>query len=152
MKKMIPAIASALALLLALFTLTACGSSTPAADTSGNSYKDGTYTGVSGADEKGAYGEITLVIRGGEISDCTYVTYQKDGTIKAEDYGKVNGEIENPDYYEKAQLAVRAMQQYADELAQKKNPKDVEAVSGATNSYNQFQEAAFQALDEAQAD
>jgi major membrane immunogen (membrane-anchored lipoprotein) len=125
----------------------ACGSS--GGDAESASYTDGVYTAVSSPDDKEAYGEVTITIEGGEIADCSYVTYQKDGTIKAEDYGKVNGQIENQDFYDKAQLAVVTMQKYADELILKKNPKDVDAISGATIAYNQFRESVEKALSEA---
>ncbi|SHI03152.1 Major membrane immunogen, membrane-anchored lipoprotein [Sporobacter termitidis DSM 10068] len=132
-----------LVLLLALPLLTGCGGSGNAA------YKDGTYTGKSSEDDKGAYGEATIIIEGNKITDCKYVTWQKDGTVKDENYGKVNGEISNQDYYDKAQRAVEAMQQYAQKLVEVQKAADVDAVSGATISYNQFKEAVNSALDEA---
>ena len=112
-------------------------------------YRDGAYTGRSGADDTGAWGEVSVVIRDGKITACTFVTYQKDGVIKGEDYGKVNGEISNRAYYDKAQLAVRAMQTYAEALPQKQTPEAVDSISGATIAYNQFTEAALMALDAA---
>lgn len=112
-------------------------------------YKDGTYIGKSGEDDNGAYGEATITVEGGKITDCEYVTWQKDGTVKDENYGKVNGEISNQDYYDKAQLAVDAMEQYARQLVEVQRPEDVDAVSGATISYDQFNEAVSDALEEA---
>jgi major membrane immunogen (membrane-anchored lipoprotein) len=112
-------------------------------------YKDGAYTGRSGADDTGAYGEVTLTIAGGKVTDCRFVTWQKDGTIKDADYGKVNGEISNQAYYDKAQLAVRAMQQYAAQYLETQDLKALDAVSGATIAYNQFIEAAEIALEQA---
>ncbi|MDR3200954.1 MAG: FMN-binding protein [Spirochaetales bacterium] len=109
-------------------------------------YTDGEYTGISGKDDKGAYGEVTITIKDGKVADCRFVTYQKDGTIKGENYGKVNGTISNQDYYEKAQLAIRAMAQYEREYNQSKDLDKVNAVSGATNSYDQFIEAVENAL------
>jgi major membrane immunogen (membrane-anchored lipoprotein) len=58
-------------------------------------------------------GEVTVTIAAGKIRGCDFVTWQKDGTVKDGDYGKINGEILNRDYYDKAQLAVRAMRKYA---------------------------------------
>lgn len=112
-------------------------------------YKDGTYTGKSGEDDRGAFGEATVTVAGGRITDCKYVTWQKDGSIKDENYGKVNGEVSNQDYYNKAQLAVAAMKQYADRLVEAQNLADVDTISGATIAFNQFKEAAGRALDEA---
>jgi major membrane immunogen (membrane-anchored lipoprotein) len=127
------------AVLLAFF-LAGCGSP---------GYKDGTYTGRSGPDDSGAYGEVSLTISGEKITDCRFVTWQKDGSVKDENYGKVNGEISNQSYYDKAQLAVRAMEQYARELGRSGSLKDVQAVSGATIAYDQFREAVEEALEAA---
>jgi major membrane immunogen (membrane-anchored lipoprotein) len=131
-------------LALALFAAAGCGNS----NVDITLLADGEYHGVSDVDDNGAYGDITITVADGKITDCAYVTYEKDGGVKDEDYGKVNGEISNPDYYQKAQLAVAAMQTYADELARTGNPQEVDAVSGATNSYDQFQEAVADALRE----
>ena len=113
------------------------------------SYADGTYTGKSGPDDDGALGEVTLTIAGGKISACVFVTRQKDGSVKYQNYGKINGEISNQSYYEKAQLAVEAMKKYAADLGRIGSLDGVEAVSGATISYNQFTEAVEEALDAA---
>lgn len=113
------------------------------------SYKNGTYTGKSSEDDRGAYGEATITIADNKITDCKYVTWQSDGRVKDEEYGEVNGKISNQDYYDKAQLAVEAMTQYARELVEVQKLEDVDAVSGATIAYNQFVEAAKKALEEA---
>lgn len=114
-------------------------------------YTAGIYIGTSGEDDRGAYGEVTLTIDNNQITGCNFVTWQTDGTTKDENYGKVNGEISNQDYYDKAQLAVAAMQQYARQLVEAQKLEDVDAISGATIAYNQFSEAVLDALEEAQA-
>ncbi|MDR1251936.1 MAG: FMN-binding protein [Treponema sp.] len=121
----------------AVFLMAGCGNS---------GYKDGTYSGRSGPDDDGAFGEVTLTIADGKITGCGFVTWQKDGSIKDENYGKINGEIANRSYYEKAQLAVTAMEKYALDLSTTGSLNDVEAVTGATIAYNQFREAAEEAL------
>ncbi|MDR2184461.1 MAG: FMN-binding protein [Treponema sp.] len=113
------------------------------------SYRDGVYSGKSSADDTGAWGEVTITIAGARITGCQFITRQKDGTVKDENYGKVNGEISNQDYYNKAQLAVRAMDQYAGDLTEKQRLKDIDTVSGATIAYNQFIEAVENALETA---
>jgi major membrane immunogen (membrane-anchored lipoprotein) len=112
----------------------------------GAGYKDGAYMGKSGEDDTGAWGELTVTIAGGKVSACTFRTYQKDGSVKDENYGKVNGEISNQAYYDKAQLAVRAMEKYTADFSRAGSLKDVEAVSGATIAWDQFNEAAVEAL------
>jgi major membrane immunogen (membrane-anchored lipoprotein) len=121
-------------------TLAGCGAA---------AYQDGTFTGASGPDDTGAYGEVSVTIKDGKVESCRFVTYQKDGTIKGEDYGKVNGEISNQDYYNKAQLALRAMESYEREYNQAKSLDAVQAVSGATIAYDQFTEAVENALEKA---
>lgn len=112
-------------------------------------YKDGTYIGKSSEDDRGAYGEAAITIEDNRITGCKYVTWQKDGTIKDENYGKVNGEISNQEFYDKAQLAVQAMKQYAEKLVEVQKLEGVDAIAGATISYNQFHEAVNNALGEA---
>ncbi|ATW27391.1 FMN-binding protein [Candidatus Formimonas warabiya] len=131
-------------LALTLLLLSGCGNGSDS-----SAYQDGTYTGKSSPDDRGAYGEATVTIADHKITACTYVTRQKDGTVKDEEYGKVNGEISNQDYYDKAQLAVKAMQQYARQLVEVQKPEDVDAVSGATIAYDQFMEAVKNALEAA---
>jgi major membrane immunogen (membrane-anchored lipoprotein) len=127
-------------LLFVLALIFGCGSA---------SYKDGVFIGKSSEDDSGAYGEVTLTIKSGEITDCQFVTWQKDGSVKGEEYGKVNGVISNQDYYDKAQLAVKAMAQYAEQLRTGNSLDAVDVVSGATNSYDQFTEAVQDAFEQA---
>ena len=131
----------ALILVLALALLSGCVRSA--------ALKDGSYVGQSAKDDRGAHAEVSIRIQDGKITECQFVTWQQDGTLKDENYGKVNGEITNPDTYEKAQVAVRAMEQYAQQLVQVQKPKDVDAVSGATATHQQFVQAAEAALKEA---
>ena len=144
MKKLPKITAQVCAAVIVSFAAAGCGGA-PA-------YKDGVYKAVSSKDRRGAYGEATITVKNGEIADSKYVTYLKEGEdkIKDQDYGKVNGEISNRDFYNKAQLAVQAMQVYNDKLKQSKSLKGIDAVSGATESYRQFMEAAEKALKAAQ--
>ncbi|MDR3146012.1 MAG: FMN-binding protein [Treponema sp.] len=128
-------------LLLPVLFLASCGKA---------SYPDGVYAGRSGEDDTGAWGEVRVTVAGGKVTDCSFVTRQKDGAIKDEQYGKINGEISNQIYYEKAQLAVEAMGKYAaDYVKAAGDIKAVEAVGGATIAYNQFIEAVEDALEKA---
>ncbi|MDR3259310.1 MAG: FMN-binding protein [Fusobacteriaceae bacterium] len=131
-------------LLLALFLISACNESNRQF-----AYKDGTYIGKSREDDTGAYGEVTIIITSGQISSCKFVTWQADGSIKDMEYGKVNGEVSNKDYYNKAQLAVDAMEKYAKQYEQTKKTKNVDVIAGATIAYDQFLEAVNSALKDA---
>lgn len=123
------------------------------------SYADGTYTAQSSVyegleDEDGdeggdGYGVVTITVKDNVITDCEFTTYMTDGTVKDEEYGKKDGEIANQDYYNKAQRAVKASQNYAEQLAAKGDLKQVDAISGATISYDEFKEAVRLALKQA---
>jgi major membrane immunogen (membrane-anchored lipoprotein) len=123
--------------LVCFFALLSCGKT---------AYRDGVYTGTSSPDDSGAYGTIRITISGGRISGCDFITIQKDGSVKDENYGKVNGEISNVDFYNKAQLAVRAMEQYARDFVETQELNKIDTVSGATIAHDQFTEAADNAL------
>jgi major membrane immunogen (membrane-anchored lipoprotein) len=112
-------------------------------------HNDGVYSGRSGEDDTGAWGEVTITITDGRIAACEFITREKDGTVKGENYGKINGEIASQDYYDKAQHAVRAMEQYAKDYVEKQRLKDVDAISGATIAWDQFNEAVAYALEKA---
>ena len=137
----------ALYALMTLALLTACGGSA--------SYADGVYTGTSSVyegddDGSGAgYGVATVTIQGGAITACEFQTYEPDGTLKDEDYGKQNGEVANRDFYNKAQRAVQASAKYGGMLVEAGSLKGVDAISGATISYGEFQEAVEDALSQA---
>lgn len=141
--------------MLALTLFTGCGSSTketspaPAAGKQAKALKDGTYTAKSGPDDRGAVGEVTLVIEKGKIVKADYKGVMKDGKIKDVDYGKTNGTIENQAFYNKAQHAVKSLATYGPKLVETQDLGKVDAVSGATLSYNQFAEAVKKALDQA---
>ena len=122
-------------------------------------YADGTYTAQSSVyegleDEDGdeggdGYGVVTITVKDNVIVDCEFTTYMTDGTVKDEDYGKKDGEIANQDYYNKAQRAVQASANYAEQLAAKGDLKQVDAITGATISYDEFKEAVRLALKQA---
>ena len=118
-------------------------------------YADGTYEGKSQVyqgDEEGngdGYGVAVVVIKDNQITSCQFHTYQIDGILKDKEYGKKQGAVANADYYNKAQRAVMACGKYAQALTQTGKLKDVDVISGATISYNEFKEAVKEALDKA---
>jgi major membrane immunogen (membrane-anchored lipoprotein) len=135
--------------LLAAAIATGCGS---------KSYADGTYTGQSSIYESdeddgngNGYGVAEITIKDGQITDCTFTTYEPDGTLKDSDYGMQNGEVANRDYYNKAQKAIAACEKYAANLVETNSIDEVDAISGATINYNNFKEAVNDALKQAEA-
>lgn len=143
-------------ILAVLLTLTAatvlfCGCSQQV------SYKDGTYEGKSSVYETGdgeedagsGYGVVKLTIKDNKITACEFNTYEEDGTLKDDDYGKKDGEIANQDFYNKAQKAQKACAEYAKALVEKNAPEQVDVISGATVNNTEFLEAVYDALDKA---
>lgn len=135
---------------LACLSLTACGSESV-------SYVDGTYTGTSsvyenddGTEDGNGYGVVTITIEGGVITDCEFLTYETDGTLKDENYGMEGGTVSNRDYYSKAQKAVAAVPEYAAQLVETGSLDEIDAISGATVNYNSFVEAVKNALAQAE--
>ncbi len=123
--------------LLLVFTMTSCSSDSSA-------LKDGTYEAKSSVDDSGGYAVVKLVIKNGEIDSVEYNSYDKKDQLKDDNYGKDTG---NDEFYKKAQKAVEGMKSYQKQINEKKKLELVEAVSGATVSYNQFEEAMQKALD-----
>lgn len=121
------------------------------ATTHTGAYKDGTYIGRSDPDPdlRDAVGELTLTILNGKITQAEYKGIQKDGTVKDSDYGKTNGKIENREFYNKAQQALKGAMTYGPKLVETQDVDRVDSISGATLSYKQFREAGHKALDQA---
>ena len=139
MKKIIISAAA----VLCLAALAGCGSAV--------TYKDGTYEARSseyvnedGSEDGNGYGIVTVTVKDGVISDCTF------GTQKGEEYGKKSGSIANKDFYNKAQKAVAACDRYAENLVLAGSIDGVDAISGATINYGQFTEAVAAALSQAE--
>ncbi|MBR1797042.1 MAG: FMN-binding protein [Clostridiales bacterium] len=132
---------------LSLGAFSACGKKT---------YKDGTYTGqsevyIDDSEEGNGYGVVTLTIEGGVITECEFLTYEPDGTLKDENYGTQNGEVANEGFYTRAQRALAGSREYARLLVETQDYHSIDAISGATISYGQFMEAVDNALSQAEA-
>ena len=130
--------------------LTACGGSTKLAD---GSYEgtSSVYTNPDGSDAGNGYGVVKITVKDNAITECSFKTYEPDGKEKDSEYGKKQGSVANRDFYNKAQKAVKACDEYANLLVQSGNPDDIDAISGATINHDQFVEAAKIALDAAKA-
>lgn len=140
--------------------LTACSSGGESADTSAAEslteaadasagavvYKDGTYTGESDKDEHGGMIKVTIEIKDSAISTVTTENLDKEGKEKGEEYGK---ETNNEGLYKKAQASVAGTAQYGPALEAAKDISKVDAVSGATESYEAFKVAVNRALESA---
>ena len=136
------------------FSLAACGGSSSSKTSVNASYNDGTYEGRSSdfeADESGngaGYGQVTIEIKDNKIVSCEFELHELDGTLKDETYG---ADLVKENRL-KAQKAVQSAPKYASQLVEAGNIDGVDAISGATISYNEFTEAVNDALSKAVAE
>lgn len=137
--------AVAAAVLMMSLVLCGCGGKKTQIPTS---FRDGTYSGRSSdfdEDETGngsGYGEVEITIENGKISACTFTMYELDGTLKDESYG---ADLSKENRL-KAQKAVQSAEKYAQMLVEAGSLDGVDAITGATISYNEFIEAVTDAL------
>lgn len=104
---------------------------------------DGTYTAEGTADDYGWTPYVTLEIAGGKITTVDF-DYKNGDTLKSED----------EEYNSKMESAVGTkpevfLPEYEAALVETQDIAEVDTISGATQSYNEFVELAQEALGEA---
>lgn len=114
----------------AALMLTACSSG----------YADGTYEGKSSPDDEGDYATVKITVADNVITACEFKTYESNGEEKGEEYAASA---------EEAAAAVASVPEYEKQLVNTGDISQVEAISGATINYNQFNEAVYDALAKA---
>ena len=130
-----------------LLSFSACGSS----GAGPVNYSDGTYSGRSSnfdEDENGngaGYGEVSIKIENNTITECTFRMYNLDGTLKDDSYG---ADLSRENRL-KAQKAVQSADKYAAAVIGKGSADDIDVISGATISCQEFKEAVGDALKKA---
>ena len=147
---------SAVLLLSISITAIGCGDEKPAPQGEGKQaqqaasldmtgVKDGTYAADSGRHEKLGYSHVELTIKDGAIVNVVHTGIDRDGKPKDEHYG----EGRDTGIQKKAQVAYKAIDAYASQLVSKKDLAKVDAIAGATVSYDQFKEAVTKAVEQA---
>ena len=107
--------------------------------------KDGTFAGDSSKHEQLGHSHVELTIANGAITKVVHTGFDKDGKVKDENYG-----ADKPEgVRKKAQNAYKAIGSYASQLESKKDLAKVDAIAGATVSYDQFNEAVAKAVEAA---
>ena len=107
--------------------------------------KDGIYTVESSRDEKLGKSILNLTINDGKITNVEFTGYDLFGNEKNESYGSMLSEGD----YKKAQIAVKAIKIYPQQLLETQNLDEVDAISGASVSYGQFVETVEKAVADA---
>ena len=130
--------------------LTGCGEEKPAPKPAQNKIdlsnaRDGTYTVESSLDEKLGKSVLTLTIKDKKIVAADFEGYDLLGNVKGEDYGSLLGK-DSADY-KKAQTAVKAIKIYPAQLVETQDLNKVDAISGASISYEQFVETTKRAVE-----
>lgn len=103
-------------------------------------YKDGTYEGKSTPDEDGEYSSVKITVKDDLITACEFKTYESNGEVKGEEYAESS---------EEAAAAVASVSEYEKQLVKCGDISAVDAISGATENYNQLNEAVYDALGKA---
>ncbi len=111
-----------------------------------SSANDGTYTAESSRDEKLGHSTLTLTIENHRITGAKFTGFDLFGNVKDESYGSLLSEGD----YKKAQVAVKAIATYSQQLVETQDLKKVDAISGASISYSQFVETTKKAVEAAQ--
>ena len=105
-------------------------------------FEDGTYTAESQPDERGWKGVIEIVVEGGEIVSVDYDELDEEGNRKSED-----------DEYAEAMKGAsgvspaEAYEQLETALVNRQDPDEIDLVTGATSSSEQFKSLAKEALN-----
>jgi major membrane immunogen (membrane-anchored lipoprotein) len=105
-------------------------------------YEDGTYTAESEPDERGWRGRVEIVVEGGKITSVDYDEINEDNQLKSEDeeYAanmKAASGISPAEAYEQLENA----------LIKRQDVDEIDAVSGATSSAEQFKALVKEALN-----
>lgn len=122
----------------------------PVAQDSTIVYKDGSYTGTSRAKYiyEPYWGKVNLTIKKGRFTDIVFII--RDSNLHETFGGNYEKHfIGNPEYIMQSRNDWKGTQTYPKKLAGKKNPGKVDAISGATWSYNIFRASVDDALKNA---
>ncbi len=125
-----------LALLLAAALLTACGG--------GAGLKDGYYTAQAAEFNHGWKEYITIMVKGGSIVSVEYNAENPSGFIKSWDNAYMQNMLHSNGTYPNEYTRF-----YAGQLLEGQGQGSIDAISGATSSYNSFQKLASAVLEQA---
>jgi uncharacterized protein with FMN-binding domain len=113
-------------------------------------YKDGTYEGKSQAKYKSEpfWGSIHLTLKNGEFTAIDFAI--RDSSLHETFDGKYEKHFEgNAEYIQQSRNDWKGVQTYPKMLSVKQNINKVDAISGATWSYNIFKASVNEALKNA---
>jgi major membrane immunogen (membrane-anchored lipoprotein) len=113
-------------------------------------FKDGTYKGKSRAKYiyEPFWGDVHLTLKNGSLTDIVFVI--RDSNLHETFDGKYEKHFEgNPEYIQQSRNDWKGVQTYPKSLSVKQDINKVDAISGATWSYNIFKASVNEALKDA---
>jgi major membrane immunogen (membrane-anchored lipoprotein) len=113
-------------------------------------YKDGTYEGKSRAKYiyEPFWGSVLFTLKGGLLTDINFVI--RDSSLHETFDGKYEKHFEgNPEYIQQSRNDWKGVQTYPKKLSEKQDINKVDAISGATWSYNIFKASVNEAMKNA---
>ena len=113
-------------------------------------YKDGTYEGKSRAKYiyEPFWGSVHFTLKGGLLTDINFVI--RDSSLHETFDGKYEKHFEgNPEYIQQSRNDWKGVQTYPKKLSEKQDINKVDAISGATWSYNIFKASVNEAMKNA---
>lgn len=113
-------------------------------------YKDGTYEGRSRAKYiyEPYWGNVKITLKNGQFTDIRFVIRDSNAHEKF-DQNYEKHFIGNPEYIQQSRNDWKGAQTYPKELSEKQDINKVDAISGATWSYNIFKASVKDALKNA---
>ncbi len=127
---------AAVMVILTAFFLTSCGTKTE--------LQDGYYTSQACEFHFGWREYITIIVKGGSIVSVEYNAENESGFIKSWDNSYMQNMLHTNGTYPN-----EFMRFYAGELFEKQGKEQIDALSGATSSYNSFQQLAAAVVEQA---
>jgi major membrane immunogen (membrane-anchored lipoprotein) len=110
-------------------------------------YKDGTYEGKSRAKYvyEPFWGRVRFTLKSGIFTDINFVI--RDSNLHETFDGKYEKHFEgNPEYIQQSRNDWKGVQTYPDKLSGQQDINKIDAISGATWSYNIFRASVNEAL------
>jgi major membrane immunogen (membrane-anchored lipoprotein) len=111
------------------------------------SYKDGTYEGQSRAKYvyEPFWGSVRFTLKNGIFTDINFTI--RDSSLHETFYGKYEKHFEgNPEYIQQSRNDWKGVQTYPKKLSGQQDINKIDAISGATWSYNIFRASVNEAL------
>ncbi|HEX2947033.1 MAG TPA: FMN-binding protein [Clostridia bacterium] len=120
------------------------------AGTTAEGYRDGAYKAQTEPDYEGYFTKAEVTIKDGKITAVDWGIYDSNRNGKPFDEKYEEVFAGNETYMEQSRNDWKGSRTYGPKLIETQDPGEVDAVSGATWTYNKFSEIVNKALNEAE--